>query len=83
MVPQPLGVRTNQLRHRVKQGVKLVPKLKKVERQFIMPNGEIKAENELTPEEKAKFAQKVLDAITPLLYDAVMRDVQREKEALC
>lgn len=81
MLAQPLSVRTNRPQHRVKQGVGKVPKLKIVEREFLMPDGSIKAEQELTPEERRKFAQKVLDAFTPLLYESVMRDLQREREA--
>lgn len=74
--------RTNRPRHTVNQGVCPVDKPKmRVRRKFIMPNGQVKEEHELTPEEHMMFCQKVLDAFTPLFYERVMRDVQREKES--
>lgn len=72
----PLGTRTNRIRHKVKQGVRPV----NVIQEFIMPDGTIKAEDDLTPEERMTFAQKVLDAFTPILYDSVMRDLELERK---
>ena len=52
-----------------------------VEQMFIMPDGSVKREAELTNEEKTNFAQRMLDALTPMLYESVMRDIRREREA--
>ncbi len=49
-------------------------------RHFIMPDGTVKDEKDLTPEEYKAFCQKVVDVMTPLLYEAVMRDLQKERE---
>lgn len=58
-----------------------VNKIQKVEREFLMPDGTVKAEHELTPEEKKNFAQKVMDVLlVPLAYEAVMNDLKREKD---
>ena len=77
MMPQTACFRTNTPRHKVKQGVGQV----KVIQNFIMPDGTIKSEHELTEGERQGFCQKVLDAFTPLLYDLVMEDIRREQEA--
>lgn len=54
-----------------------MPKLK-VKRMFIMPSGDVKAEHELTSEEIRKFHQKVVDALAPLAYEAVISELKNE-----
>ena len=79
MIPQPASVRTISPRHTVKQGVKPVAgQAVKVTERFKFPDGTYKTEDELTSAERQKFCQKVLDAITPLLYDAVLEDIEQE-----
>jgi hypothetical protein len=54
-----------------------------VKREFIMPDGSIKAEAELTEEELDRFAQKIMDVLlVPLAYEAVIRDLQQEESGL-
>ena len=78
MLPQSVSVRTNRRPNKVKQGVVRVPK---AVRRFIMPDGRILDEKELTPEQKQAFAQKIMDTfLVPLAYDAVMRDMERERQ---
>lgn len=79
-MPQPASCRTIPGSHRVKQGVKALPKTK-VTRRFILPDGQVRAEVELTAEEYAAFCQKVCDLFTPLLYEAVLEDIRREQQA--
>lgn len=84
MLAQAASVRTISPRHTVKQGVRQVKSKaakSRVNAFFIFPDGRVKAEHELTTEERQHVCQKVLDAITPLLYEAVMEDIQREQEA--
>lgn len=53
-----------------------------VECEFLMPDGTIKAEAELTKEERQKFAQKIMDVLlVPLAYEAVLRDLEEERKA--
>jgi hypothetical protein len=74
MMPQTACFRTNTPRHKVKQGVASVAK---VTREFLMPDGSVKQESELTPKERQSMAQKIMDLfIVPLAYDAVMRDLE-------
>jgi hypothetical protein len=61
--------------------VKKEPAKSRVNAFFVFPDGKVKPEHELTAEERQYVCQRVLDAITPLLYDAVIRDIQREQEA--
>jgi hypothetical protein len=57
------------------------PKIR-VQNSFIMPDGSVKEEHELTPGELQAFSQKVFDAFLPLHYGAIMRDAQRKKESV-
>ncbi len=51
-----------------------------MERKFIMPDGAVKDEKELTPAEKSAIAQRILDEFTPLIYESLVQDLQRERE---
>jgi len=45
-----------------------------------MPDGEVKDEKDLTPDEKKNIAQKVMNQlIVPLAYDLVIKDLQKER----
>lgn len=48
-----------------------------VNRKWVLPSGEVK--EKLTPEEMAKFCQKVAKLHVPLAYEAVMKDLQKAK----
>jgi len=78
MIPQPASNRTARSRNTLKQGVVRVPNIKEM---FIMPDGQIKSKEELTPEEWSAFVKRVNDAITLLAYDLVMQDLEREQKA--
>lgn len=54
----------------------------KVNRFFVMPDGKVKTEAQLTEEEKDRFAQKIMDILlAPLAYEAVIRDLEEERKA--
>lgn len=81
LMPQPASVWTIPPRHSVKQGVRPVkkePAKSRVNAFFVFPDGKVKPEHELTAEERQYVCQRVLDAITPLLYDAVLEDIEQE-----
>lgn len=79
-LPQSACVRTTRRSHKVKQGVVRVPK---AVRKFITPDGRVLDEKDLTPEQKQKFAQKIMDVLlVPLAYEAVMRDLEKERQAV-
>lgn len=77
-MPQSACVRTTRSSHRVKQGVVRMPK---AVRKFVTPDGQVLDEKDLTPEQARAFAQKIMDVLlVPLAYEAVLRDIQLEKE---
>ena len=52
-----------------------------VKRKFIFPSGEIKTEEEMSPEEMSAFRKKVSDLLKPLAIEAAIRDLTRERES--
>lgn len=53
----------------------------RVERKFVMPDGVVKDEKDLNTVQKKAFAQRVMDElITPLAYELIIQDLQRERE---
>lgn len=79
-MPQPASNRTTRARNSLKQGV---VRVSRVEQKFIMPDGTVKDESELTKAERDAFVKKVMDIlITPSAYELVIRDLQREREAV-
>lgn len=60
---------------RLNQGVGCV----NVIREFVMPDGSVKREGDLTPAERTRLAQKLMDRfLVPLAYEAVMEDLEKE-----
>lgn len=48
-------------------------------REFVMPDGSVKREGDLTPAERTRLAQKLMDRfLVPLAYEAVMEDLEKE-----
>jgi hypothetical protein len=79
MLPQPASNRTTQARHSLKQGVVRVPVVKQI---VIMSDGREVPYEELSQTEKNRLAQKFMDElITPLAYELVMKDMEREQKA--
>lgn len=75
----PVSVRTTRTRHTVNQGVGRVPRL---EFKFVMPDGRVIKEKDLSPEQKQAAAQKIMDVLLmPMAYEAVQDDVQKELAA--
>lgn len=52
-----------------------------IKEMFIMPDGQIKSKEEMTPEELRPFAKKAKEMITKLAYELVMKDLEREQKA--
>jgi len=50
-----------------------------VKRKFIFPSGEVKAEEEMSPEELGGFCKKLNKLLLPLAIEAAIRDLQQEK----
>lgn len=77
LLPQSASIRTTRHRHRVKQGVNRVP----LKFKFVMPDGQVLDEKDLSPEQKQAAAQKIMDVLLiPMAYEAVLDDVQKERE---
>lgn len=49
-----------------------------IRRFFVMPDGSVKKQEELTNEEFEKFQEKVRSLLTPLAYEYVMQLHQKE-----
>jgi hypothetical protein len=79
MIPQPASDGTTSARHSLKQGVVRVPVVKQI---VIMSDGREVPYEELSQTEKNRLAQKFMDElITPLAYELVMKDMEREQKA--
>jgi len=50
-----------------------------VKRKFILPSGEVKAEEEMSPDELGAFRKKLAKLLLPLAIEAAIKDLQREK----
>lgn len=50
-----------------------------VECKFILPDGTVV--DTLPPAEMEKFVRKINESLLPLAYEAVMRDLQRERDS--
>lgn len=78
-MPQLASNRTTRCQNSLKQEVARVPKVKRF---FVMPDGQVKEEKDMAPEDMRRIAQRIVDELTPLLYEAVMKDLQKEQEAV-
>ena len=52
-----------------------------VEREFVFPDGTVKAEKEMSPGEMSAFRKKLHRLLLPLAIEAAIRDLTKERES--
>ncbi len=56
--------------------------MSRMEYKFVTPDGRVLDEKDASPEQKLACAQKIMDELfVPLAYEAVLKDLEKERQA--